>query len=102
MSQLNCSSSPARDDPPKQHATSAENAGDEAGALAGAAFDEKALTAMRMALDAACDRLGIRDDGAQRSAVATVILRLAHGGIQEPETLLEIALAEIGTTPTSE
>lgn len=87
MAQFNCCPAPAHDGDGTSEG--------KAPALSGAYFDEAALTAMRKALDAVCERLAIHDDGAERGEVASVILRLAHNGIHNDADLVEAALAEI-------
>jgi hypothetical protein len=59
-----------------------------------AAFDQKDITAMVMALDDVCDTLHVDGDRTARELIALRVIRLARGGERSPTKLRDQLLSE--------
>jgi hypothetical protein len=57
-------------------------------------FDQKAITAMSMALDDVCKMLSLRDDNSAREVMASRIIDLARAGERSPARLRDRVLHE--------
>jgi hypothetical protein len=61
--------------------------------LAGQAFEPDPIRNMSLALERACDTLGVRmTDDANTRLVAKEIIELAQRGVRDPDTLLSMVL----------
>jgi hypothetical protein len=61
--------------------------------LAGQAFEPDMIRNMSLALERACDTLGVRmTDDANTRLVAKEIIELAQRGVRDPDTLLSMVL----------
>jgi hypothetical protein len=63
--------------------------------LSGQAFDPETITTMSIALQGACEALGLRmtDDPAAKP-IAEKVIEFAHRGIRDPDTLRTMVLKE--------
>jgi hypothetical protein len=57
-------------------------------------FDQKAITAMSMALDDVCKMLNLRDDSSAKEVIAIRVIDLARAGERSPARLRDRILHE--------